>query len=91
MNIIDADDEKKDEEEDDEWWWENADYRQTWQKMAFLATAEVITGAFVFLTPWVGIQPHSFVTSLHPLHTYPKQGWKQRRKFQMLVRVVTTQ
>jgi len=26
--------------------------RRTWQKMAFLAAAEVITGAFVFLTPW---------------------------------------
>ena len=32
--------------------------------MAFLATAEVITGAFVFLTPWVGTQPYSFVISL---------------------------
>jgi len=31
--------------------------RQTWQKMAFLATAEVITGAFVFLTPWASSFP----------------------------------
>ena len=33
-----------------------ADYRRTWQKMAFLAAAEVITGTFVFVTPWVRIQ-----------------------------------
>jgi len=31
--------------------------RQTWQKMAFLATAELITGAFVFLTPWASSFP----------------------------------
>jgi len=31
--------------------------RRTWQKMAFLAAAEVITGAFVFLTPWASSFP----------------------------------
>ena len=48
--ILDDDEDNSDGQNNDD------DYRQTWQKMAFLATAELITGAFVFLTPWVGIQ-----------------------------------
>ena len=52
-NADDSDDYDDEDDNDDN----VADCRRTWQKMAFLAAAEVITGAFVFLTPWVGIQP----------------------------------
>ena len=61
--ILDDDEDNSDGQNNDD------DYRQTWQKMAFLATAELITGAFVFLTPWVGIQS-SPVTIFRYNHHY---------------------
>ena len=45
-----------DEDDNDDCDDDVVDYRRTWQKMAFLAAAEVITGTFVFVTPWVRIQ-----------------------------------